>query len=273
MDSGTPRRQRRSRGSKGRAILEAVGASQTLASQTAPTAFVTHAKNDLAVISDGVRRGRPVTRVIYGEGEFTLLDAEMADENPGERDNEEFHVVCLDCLLDQHPEAGAGMDIARRGLLSLPRGDLAGGDHVTLKFCLDCNGHHDSAYSCPQREARHYRTSAARKARGRHAWRLARTAARQRDGQRCRGCGGTQRLQVHHVIPISEGGERYALSNLVTLCRDCHNARHGGGRGSTENEAALPRASFSGETPEPRPRFSRSVLRNVPRDDEGPLIG
>jgi hypothetical protein len=91
-----------------------VGACQTAVRQTAPTALVTHARNDLAVISDGVRRGRPATRVIYGEGGFTLLDAEMADENPGERDIEEFHVVCLDCLLDQHPEAGAGMDVARR---------------------------------------------------------------------------------------------------------------------------------------------------------------
>lgn len=53
-------------------------------------------------------------RVIYGEGGFTLLDAEMADENPDEHGVEEFHVVCLDCLLEAHPEAGAGMDLARR---------------------------------------------------------------------------------------------------------------------------------------------------------------
>jgi len=102
---------------------------------------------------------------------------------------------------------------------------------VTLKFCLDCYGHHDSAYSCPQREARRYQASAARKARGRHAWRLARTAARQRDGQRCRQCGSSKELAVHHITPISEGGERFALSNLITLCRDCHNARHRGERG------------------------------------------
>jgi hypothetical protein len=52
-------------------------------------------------------------RVIYGDT-FTLLDAEMADENPDEHGIEKFHAVCLHCLLDTHPEAGAGMDIAKR---------------------------------------------------------------------------------------------------------------------------------------------------------------
>lgn len=74
----------------------------------------TECKSRLAVISDAVHQGQPVTRVLYGEGGFTLLDAEMADENPDEHELEEFHVVCLDCLIDQHPEVGAGMDIAKR---------------------------------------------------------------------------------------------------------------------------------------------------------------
>jgi 5-methylcytosine-specific restriction endonuclease McrA len=151
---------------------------------------------------------------------------------------------------------------------------MDGGDGVTLRFCLDCNSHHASGYSCPQREARRYRSSAARKARGRHAWRVARTAARQRDGQRCRQCGSSKALAVHHVTPISEGGDRYALSNLITLCRSCHEAQHQGDRGSTGREAALPRASFSGKKPpEPRPRFSRNALSSLPPNDELPLIG
>ena len=70
--------------------------------------------NRFAVISDGVRQGRLITRVIYGEGTFTLLDAEMADEDPDEHGPEAFHAVCLDCLLCGHPEAGRGMDVARR---------------------------------------------------------------------------------------------------------------------------------------------------------------
>jgi hypothetical protein len=48
---------------------------------------------------------------------------------------------------------------------------MDGGNGVTLRYRLVCNSHHDSVYSCPQREARRYRTSAARRARGRHAWR------------------------------------------------------------------------------------------------------
>lgn len=66
------------------------------------------------MVSEGVRQGQAVTRVIHGESGFTLLAAEMADENPDDHDIEEVHVVCLDCLLELHPEAGAGMDFARR---------------------------------------------------------------------------------------------------------------------------------------------------------------
>jgi hypothetical protein len=53
--------------------------------------------------------------VIHGEGGFTLLDAEMQDENPDDHELEEFHAVCLDCLIETHPEAGTGMDLARVG--------------------------------------------------------------------------------------------------------------------------------------------------------------
>ena len=72
----------------------------------------------LAVVSDGVHQGQPVTRVIYGEGGFTLLDAEMADEDPNDHELEEFHAVCLDCLIETHPEAGRGMDVAREEVSS-----------------------------------------------------------------------------------------------------------------------------------------------------------
>jgi hypothetical protein len=68
----------------------------------------------LAIVSDGVHQGRPVTRVIYGDSGFTLLDRAMQDENPDDHELEEFHAVCLDCLIERHPEAGAGMDVARR---------------------------------------------------------------------------------------------------------------------------------------------------------------
>jgi 5-methylcytosine-specific restriction endonuclease McrA len=31
--------------------------------------------------------------------------------------------------------------------------------------------------------------------------------------------------EVHHIIPLSKGGTT-AMSNLVTLCLECHTARH-----------------------------------------------
>jgi 5-methylcytosine-specific restriction endonuclease McrA len=52
--------------------------------------------------------------------------------------------------------------------------------------------------------------------------------AKSRDGFVCTECGypaGSQRrtreLQVHHIIPISEGGTN-DLNNLITLCHICH---------------------------------------------------
>lgn len=69
----------------------------------------------LAVVSDGVHQGQPVTRVIHGEAGFTFLDSAVQDENPHDHELEEFHVLCEACVIEQHPEAGTGMDIARRG--------------------------------------------------------------------------------------------------------------------------------------------------------------
>lgn len=56
-----------------------------------------------------------------------------------------------------------------------------------------------------------------------------RRSALQRDQQSCRGCGADEKgdnLHVHHIVPRSSGGED-RLSNLATLCTDCHSAVHG----------------------------------------------
>lgn len=42
-----------------------------------------------------------------------------------------------------------------------------------------------------------------------------------RNGNYCHRCGGTGRLAVHHIIPVSKGGDR-SLRNLVPLCPGCH---------------------------------------------------
>lgn len=46
--------------------------------------------------------------------------------------------------------------------------------------------------------------------------------AKERDGYRCAECGtGEGELNVHHIIPLSQGGPN-ELDNLITLCRSCH---------------------------------------------------
>jgi hypothetical protein len=53
----------------------------------------------------------------------------------------------------------------------------------------------------------------------------------QRDGYECQTCGaqggqaGNTELHAHHKTPISEGGSN-EMSNLVTLCKSCHNNQH-----------------------------------------------
>lgn len=37
----------------------------------------------------------------------------------------------------------------------------------------------------------------------------------------CDECGAVA-TEVHHVVPLDKGGERYALSNLRPLCHRCH---------------------------------------------------
>ena len=53
-------------------------------------------------------------------------------------------------------------------------------------------------------------------------WQQARAAARRGGGERCRRCGSADRLEVHHIVPLSAGGQPFALSNLITLCSRCH---------------------------------------------------
>lgn len=47
----------------------------------------------------------------------------------------------------------------------------------------------------------------------------------ERDDYRCRGCGNTRHLELHHIIFRSQGGTDEA-DNLVTLCRRCHQRTH-----------------------------------------------
>lgn len=64
-----------------------------------------------------------------------------------------------------------------------------------------------------------------------HDWDERRRAVYQRDEYQCQNCGrrggaaGNAELHCHHIVPKSKGGSHDA-TNLVTLCRNCHNQVH-----------------------------------------------
>ena len=43
-------------------------------------------------------------------------------------------------------------------------------------------------------------------------------------GRRCTACGRPGKLEVHHVRPLSRGGDN--RGRVVVLCRDCHIHEH-----------------------------------------------
>jgi len=45
------------------------------------------------------------------------------------------------------------------------------------------------------------------------------------DGGKCRKCGISNDLHVHHILYRSQGGKHLA-ENLITLCRECHDVVH-----------------------------------------------
>jgi hypothetical protein len=62
-------------------------------------------------------------------------------------------------------------------------------------------------------------------------WDEIRNRVYQRDGYECQNCGikggssGNAELHAHHIVPKASGGS-HNEQNLVTLCKDCHNAIH-----------------------------------------------
>lgn len=56
-------------------------------------------------------------------------------------------------------------------------------------------------------------------------WDEIRQEVLQRDGFTCGNCGRGDHLHVHHIVPLSVGGSNQ-ISNLRTLCEDCHKRLH-----------------------------------------------
>jgi len=66
-------------------------------------------------------------------------------------------------------------------------------------------------------------------------WPAVRAKVLKRDGHRCRQCGKAGRLEVDHVRPLKEGGARFDMANLQTLCRGCHIQKTRTERGGARN--------------------------------------
>lgn len=76
---------------------------------------------------------------------------------------------------------------------------------------------------------------------GSSAWANVRAQALKRDSNRCRACGATKRLHVHHQTYARFGHE--ALDDVVTLCETCHAAVHQLA-GPTARDGQLQRATI-----------------------------
>lgn len=68
-----------------------------------------------------------------------------------------------------------------------------------------------------QREANNYEPK----------WLVVREKVLQRDSRRCAECGSTERPQVDHIVPESNGGAPFDEANLQVLCRSCHHRKTG----------------------------------------------
>ena len=98
-------------------------------------------------------------------------------------------------------------------------------------YCPRCNAVVDSPHSCPHRDrsSEPWRASYHGAAYSRN-----RVAAIERTGGRCASCGTpcAERTasgwrmrggEVHHIIPLAEGGDD-SPGNLALLCTPCHHA-------------------------------------------------
>ena len=56
----------------------------------------------------------------------------------------------------------------------------------------------------------------------RHRWAIVRRKVLERDNYTCLDCGRHGFLEVDHMKPLYDGGAKYDLSNLQSLCKFCH---------------------------------------------------
>lgn len=84
-------------------------------------------------------------------------------------------------------------------------------------------------------------------------WDSRRKEVYRRDNYTCQNCGakggpkGDIELHAHHIVPKSKGGT-HKLTNLKTMCDQCHNAIHGKGvarSGESGGSTSGPSAAFA----------------------------
>jgi hypothetical protein len=88
----------------------------------------------------------------------------------------------------------------------------------------------DGSTVCPEcKRTRNAIVDTARKFYGTRRWRSTRELVLERDGHRCVAksddgsrCPETTDLEIHHLIPVAQGGDRHDERNLVALCRWHH---------------------------------------------------
>ena len=140
-----------------------------------------------------------------------------------------------------------------------------------VKLCLHCGqmyqpwsrNNRGRCRDCLRKYEGAKRARRANRARSSMAWQNARAAARKRDGERCQRCGATEGLEVHHITPLSKGGAEFDLSNLTTLCQECHVDVGGRGQGGRDRRTR--------HTPESQLRETH--IRRETENEIEPLVG
>mgnify|MGYP006281058721 CR=1 FL=1 len=89
-------------------------------------------------------------------------------------------------------------------------------------------------------------------------WNSLRNEVLRRDEHTCQNCGQSTNveLEVHHIVPKSKGGT-HKMSNLRTLCKDCHSSIH------TSQEAPTSTAQSESHS---RVRYKSKSHRKRPSD-------
>ena len=96
-----------------------------------------------------------------------------------------------------------------------------------LRACKYCGKIHDSKYDCGKKPKKKKRRSIQNDFRNTKDWRRKAKEIKQRDVYLCALCAAKGRItpgeEVHHIEPLEECYDRRLdNTNLITLCRKCH---------------------------------------------------